>query len=255
MHCLSSLLVTAKDATTLLIDADLYLYRAAVNAEMEIDWGDDIWSLRTDLKVAKKLFTEEIESFCAILDADDVLLCVSDTANFRKTVYPAYKSNRKKNRKPVGYKALVDWAKNNWPSHVQATLEADDILGILGSNDTLDTIVVSDDKDLMTIPCRLFKPRDGSLSAISKAVADKNFLLQTLVGDSTDGYPGLKGAGPVRAEKILGKRPDFSLVVRAYEGAGSTRVDALTQARCARILRHSDWNEERQKIELWEPSQ
>ena len=36
-----------------LIDADLYLYRAAAAAEEETDWGDDVWSLSTDLKEAK----------------------------------------------------------------------------------------------------------------------------------------------------------------------------------------------------------
>ena len=48
---------------TLLIDADLYLYRAAVGAEEEIDWGDDIWSLSTDLKVAKESFENQLTMF------------------------------------------------------------------------------------------------------------------------------------------------------------------------------------------------
>ena len=48
---------------TLLIDADLFLYRASVIAEEETDWGDDIWSLATDLKVAKQLFTDQINGF------------------------------------------------------------------------------------------------------------------------------------------------------------------------------------------------
>ena len=39
--------------TTLLIDADLYLYRACAAAEQEQDWGDDVWSLWADLKSCK----------------------------------------------------------------------------------------------------------------------------------------------------------------------------------------------------------
>ena len=35
---------------TLLIDGDLYLFRSAIAVEHEIDWGDDVWSLATDLK-------------------------------------------------------------------------------------------------------------------------------------------------------------------------------------------------------------
>jgi len=45
----------------LLIDGDLYLFRAAIAVEHEIDWGDDVWSLSTDLKAAKKLFTSMVD--------------------------------------------------------------------------------------------------------------------------------------------------------------------------------------------------
>ena len=69
---------------TLLIDADLYLYRAAVGAEEEIDWGDDIWSLSTDLKVAKESFENQLTMFREQLETEETILCFSDTQNFRK---------------------------------------------------------------------------------------------------------------------------------------------------------------------------
>ena len=39
----------------LAVDGDILLYRAASAAETEIDWGDDFWSLYTDLNDAKSV--------------------------------------------------------------------------------------------------------------------------------------------------------------------------------------------------------
>ena len=45
----------------LLIDADIYAYRSVLATEEEIDWGDDVWSLTTDMKAAKRIFREELK--------------------------------------------------------------------------------------------------------------------------------------------------------------------------------------------------
>lgn len=242
------------NAQTLLIDADLYLFRASIVAEEETDWGNDIWSLSTDLKVAKELFTKQIEGFKERTGVDGVLMCLSDSENFRKTVDTSYKSGRKKTRKPVGYKAMVEWCEETWPSCRQATLEADDVMGILGSTPDLKTVIVSDDKDMKTIPCRLYRPTDDDLMDVSQEAADLNFYTQTLTGDSTDGYSGCPKVGAVTAAKILGNRPDWSLVENQFIKSGLTREEAITQARLARILRNDDWDAENETIKLWSPS-
>ena len=56
-----------------------------------------------------------------------------------------YKSNRKKTRKPVGFKAFVMWAKTTY-KHYEASLEADDCMGIMQTSPGANTIIVSDDK-------------------------------------------------------------------------------------------------------------
>ena len=243
-----------KSQPTLLIDADLFLFRASVIAEEETDWGDDIWSLATDLKVAKFIFTEQIKGFQERLGSDEILMCISDSVNFRKTVSPSYKSNRKKSRKPVGYKAMVSWVEDYWPSHRQATLEADDVMGILGSAPAIDTVIVSDDKDMKTIPGKLFRPSDGDLLDINLLEADRNFYSQTLTGDVTDGFAGCPKVGAVTAAKILGNRPDWSLVENQFAKAGMSRDEAITQARMARILRVDDWDAKNEQVKLWEPA-
>jgi DNA polymerase-1 len=130
-----------------------------------------------------------------------------------------------------------------------ATLEADDVLGILATKpeNKGKAIIVSDDKDMKSIPAKLYRPMSDERFDITEAEADKAFLMQCLCGDPTDGYSGLKGFGPKSSEKLLGSRPDWSLVENAFIKAGHTKEEALTQARLARILRWSDWDFENKK--------
>lgn len=238
--------------TTLLIDADLYLYRALAATEFEDHWGDDIWTLINDHKKAKEIFRENIKGFKQRLGARNVVMCITGPDNFRKTVSDTYKGNRKKSRKPLGYPEFVQWCKDTYPYRMENKLEADDLMGIMATAPEADTIIVSDDKDMLTIPARLYFPTRGDLIDQTVAAADHAFLMQTLTGDSTDGYAGCPGIGPVKAARILGSRPDWSLVESTFIKAGLTLDDALTQARLARILRHEDWDATNNEVLLWE---
>ena len=239
---------------TLLIDADLYLYRACAAAEEEIDWGNDVWSLSADLKAAKQIFRDRIQSFCEMFQTAHFVLCISDSENFRKELSDTYKGGRKKVRKPVGYKALVEWAKENYTWHSEPLLEADDVMGILATAPDANAIIISDDKDMKSLPVRLYRPMSEERLTITEDEANKWWWIQTLTGDATDGYSGCKSVGPKTAEKILGARPTWETVVAAFIKNGMTAEDALLQARLARILRYEDWDMETSTIKLWEPS-
>ena len=68
------------------------------------------------------------------------------------------------------------------------------------------------------------------LLEISEADADRYFLTQVLTGDTADGYKGVPGIGPKKAEAILGPRPDWAAVEKAYIDAGLTRTTPSTGA-------------------------
>lgn len=241
----------------LAIDADILLYQAATSAEQEIDWGEDLWSLHTNLKEAKDIFQSHVDQIRADTKVDKAVYCLSDPKhNFRKDVYPDYKSGRKKTRKPLGYKALVEWLEENFDTLKKPTLEADDVCGILStkSENKGKCIIVSSDKDLATIPGQLYRPHTKELLTISEDEALKNFLMQVLTGDVTDSYKGIPGIGPKKAEAILGPRPHWGAVEEAYIKAGMTRDDAIQQARLARILHWSDYDTNKGEVKLWTPN-
>lgn len=229
----------------LIVDADLYMYRCLAATEEETDWGDDVWTLVSDLKIAKDLFHAQLVDFQQTLNDEDMILCLSSKTNFRKDIEPTYKANRKKTRKPLGFVAMQDWLQHTYRCFSKPGLEADDCLGILSTKpeNVGKATIVSDDKDMKTVPGKLYRPQNNELHDITQVEADLAFYTQCLVGDVTDGYGGLKGYGPKTAAKALGSRPTWSLVERAYKAAGLTRDDALHQARLARILRWSDWDQ------------
>lgn len=241
---------------TLLIDGDILAYRTASAVEYAVCWDadQDIWTLTADAREAKQRLDLEIVYLKQRLEADKVLIAFSDTKNFRKEVLPTYKWNRKGTRKPVILPELRDYCIDAYPTRVLPGLEADDVLGVLGTSRTLKgtKIIVSEDKDLLQIPGYIYRPSEDAVHKITKLKADRWFFTQVLTGDSTDGYSGLPGCGPKTAEKIL-QVGCWDEVVEAYENKGLNENEALTQARVARILRAPDYDLRTKKVKLWTP--
>lgn len=246
---------------TLLVDGDVVVYKATAAIEMDIDWGDDLHTLHSDAAEAKRVVEEQLGMWKERLDADEVVLAFSDSHNFRKDIYAPYKGNRVSKRKPLAYKEVKEWATDRWTTYVRPGLEGDDILGILSTSDKIiggQKIIISVDKDFKTVPGYYWNPdKDGQPVFYDEALADYWHMMQTLTGDKTDGYPGLPGCGPVKAAKLLDNtHPDsrWFAIVDLYEKAGLTEEDALVQARCARILRASDYDFKRKEVKLWSPT-
>jgi DNA polymerase I len=240
----------------LLIDADITAYQSTSSAENEIEWDPDIWTVDTDLGKAKEHFHWLLSEYKRLTGIDEYKLCFSHKVNFRKELYPQYKGNRK-GRKPVGYSAIKEWAMAEFPSFCKEGLEGDDCLGILATMFKGKTIIVSMDKDLKTIPGKFFKlspSGEHEMMDITDAEAEYNFLTQALTGDASDGYPGLPGVGPKKAEDLLKKRGAvWKTVEDAYVSAGLTKDDAILQGRLARILRAENWDTDKGTIKLWTP--
>jgi len=236
--------------TLLLIDGDIVAYKATVSAETPINWGDGLWTLHCyEQDVAIRL-DEQIDKLVNEAPVQDCIVALSDKANYRKELAPYYKANRKTTRKPM----LLQWAKeylqNKYNTVMYRRLEADDVLGILGTANT-DTIIWSEDKDLRTVPAKHWI--DGDVVEISEEEADYNFLTQTLVGDSTDNYKGCPSVGYKTAEKILEFGDGWGAVVRAFISKGLSEEVAIENARLARILRNGEYNTDTGEVKLWTP--
>ena len=241
----------------LLIDGDILLYKIAMNNEVETHWGDGLWTLHSNANICKADVDLVIDDLGASLGADDYVVALTDSKNFRKDVLPTYKNNRKDKRKPLALKELREYVIKKHRGIVWDNLEADDVMGIMATEPTEEErIVVTIDKDLKTVPCNLSS--DGlNVQRIPERLADYWFMIQTLTGDKVDGYDGVEGIGIKTAEKLIKKYTNvplldlWKIVKKIYVDKGYTEAEALQQARVARILRHGEYNKKTGKVKLW----
>jgi DNA polymerase-1 len=250
----------------LAIDGDIIAYRLAAANETPINWHGDLWTLHSQANEVIEAMAAQIKSLRDHLEADKVVVALTDSVNFRKELNPLYKNHRKGQRKPVAYTAAIDHLKTAYNALVMPRLEADDVLGIVATSLPWGEVVIASvDKDFKSVPCHFYNTGSSELAEVSEAQANYNFLTQALTGDTADGYPGLPGCGPVMAVKVLPPlSPQFdtqsawACVLEAYKKKGLSEFDALLQARMAYILRKGDYNPTTNKIKLWghtEPSQ
>lgn len=246
--------------TVILLDADVTIYRGAVlNQVMEVnELGKEVPV--GDLESAKQYIDDTVGELCGKFRDPELIMCLSHHENFRKKINPDYKANRKGKPKPVLIGDLRAYVEENYVTRCEYQLEADDILGILSTDETYRPddvkVVVSIDKDMQSFPGWLFNPdKDDEPRQISTREADRYHLKQTLTGDSTDGYKGCLGIGPKRAEEAMSEAVTWSKVLEVYSTKGQMSDEALMNARMARILRAGDYDFITGEVKLWEPGQ
>ena len=260
---------------TLLIDADIVAYQVSAANEQRIDWGDDVTSVETDFEGAKTATRALIEDYVETLDADHVIMCLSDDINnFRKQVDPTYKTNRTNTIRPELLYDVKDWMTEEFEFDRRSYLEADDVMGILATEPHEgERIIVSEDKDMLTIPAPLYRPHKAILGVVTPTPeeAERFMLWQALCGDPVDGYRGCPGVGPKGADITLdeykarvsylhelksGPRKGetepryrwetfetrWEAIVAAFEFAGLGEQEAIQQVNLARILKHTDYD-------------
>lgn len=259
----------------LLIDGDEFLFRSSVAVEHETRFnttlGETDWSeppvhvLFSHPGRAREVLDEMLQRIFERFKSDNHILCFSTGPNFRFRVDPTYKNNRANSRKPLCYVQLREDVEKSYTCKALPGLEADDVMGMLATLPRkTQSIIVSQDKDMKTIPTTVWNGKD--LATYTEDEADYWHLYQTLVGDTSDGYKGCPGIGKVKAEKVLKDTdlwgPDnatfnvneaWRSVVAEYAAKDLTIQDALTQARLARILRWSDWDNVKKEPILWTP--
>jgi 5'-3' exonuclease len=181
----------------LLIDADYVVYKCCASAESEIDWGNDVIVVTSKFSEAYACVKRELNKIVNhfIWDVPEVILFFSDSVNFRKSIQESYKGHRNR-KKPCGYKRVIAALKDEYEVIVMPTLEADDALGIYATANP-GNVICSPDKDMKQIPGKVFDMKETV--NVEEEAGNNWHLIQTLAGDSTDGYSGVPGIGVKRA--------------------------------------------------------
>lgn len=181
-------------------------------------------------------FARHTMSAISIFQPTHLAICWDmGSKTFRNELFSDYKAHR-----PAPAPELVpqfDMAREvsealGWKSYGIKNMEADDLIGSLVENwkDEAKLTVVSGDKDLL----QLLKP-DVSIALTKKGftqydeydearfieeygITPAQFIdLKAFTGDSSDGYPGVKGIGPKTALKLIQQYGSVEGVLAARE--------------------------------------
>lgn len=142
------------------------------------------------------------------LDRFSYQIYLTGKDNFRDKIATIrkYKGNRDPSHKPYWYKEIREYLVQKWEAGVIDGWEADDQVTMEAyqfGHDTKAVTICSPDKDLRTVPGRLYNYATGETEIISEQEALINFYRQILTGDTVDNIPGCYKVGEVRAAKLI----------------------------------------------------
>jgi DNA polymerase-1 len=256
---------------TLLIDSDILAVASAASVETAYDFedgGPPAIASGTEEDVEKQI-RSRIDTLMDVLNAQEFIVCLSDSSRryFRHSILPTYKSNRTHGRTPVHLSFAKTLLRNYARVYERPTLEADDVMGILATHPKIvkgEKVIVSDDKDMGTVPGLWYRPRRPEEGVVRTTPDAANYfhMVQTISGDTTDGYAGRPGAGVAKARGALEGKSSaadrWRAVLEVYRTPIGTRpaLDeeaALVQARVAKILTWKDYDFRNKRPILWRP--
>lgn len=189
----------------------------------------------------------------------EYLIFADDSGHAERTAaFPGYKSHRPpKPAELIEQIALAEKAITaiGWPLIRVRDWEADDVIASLVTSigpRSAGVVVASGDKDLFQLceegkRVKIYHPWDGGKFLGGSHVEEKYGIKRgqfadylALVGDKSDGIPGVSGIGKKKAAELLGKYPDLTSILeagRCLHVAGSAGKALREQAEVARLSR------------------
>lgn len=196
----------------ILIDGDIIGYRIGFSTEEE---NEKIVLSRVATFIETMLWED--------LQAESYQGYLTGSTNFRNeiAVTAPYKGNRTA-PKPKHLQLIRDYLVSAWDFQVSEGQEADDSIAIEHVARNYESVIASIDKDFHQLKGRHWNFVKKEMTFITEEEAIKNFYRQVLTGDRVDNIIGLKGIGPVKADKILSERESaaemYLACVEAYSG-------------------------------------
>ncbi|CAB4241382.1 Exo 5'-3' exonuclease (including N-terminal domain of PolI) [uncultured Caudovirales phage] len=181
-----------------LIDGDLVAYPLACYAQSQ---G---WSLEDTLKAASDRVTNIMVG--AECEHYGLYLSSQDKSNFRYSIDPEYKANRKDKEQPEWLSQIRQHLLDKHDTEVCYGYEADDALGLDqcdAIHHEVSTVICSYDKDLNMIPGWHYNWVKNTKYYVEEIQGLRHFYSQLLIGDKADNIFGVPGIGAVKAAKLL----------------------------------------------------
>jgi len=271
-----------------LIDGDSLIYRAGFAIEEELDDG----TFYVDLQNAKDYLDGAIDGILFQTDCDDYELWIGEReGNFRfdvaKLLQDNYKHNRKDSRKPDKFDEMYRYLKTKHKAKTPRGCEVDDVVVTKKTESPNDYVLCAIDKDVLyqTEGTHYNYGKDEFVK-VTKEESIYYAYLQTLTGDTTDGYKGAFRIGPTKAVAILGvpegnnkmiedvlkkakakpekikmllngtqynERQLWAKVLWTYRKCNQTKHEAIATMRLANMHQLTRNSKGKLELKLWEP--
>jgi len=197
-----------------LIDGNSILFRAYYGVHSRLTRTDG-----TPTGAAYAFFNM-ILPVLAAAKPDDVFVCVFDASRqtFRQDIYPEYKANRDETPADLISQSIMvqrGLAEMGMPVLCIPGVEADDVIATIATQNCAvadKTRIMTGDKDLMQLVSDCVFLYDGmKQKKIERADVIEKFGVppekvidvQSLMGDSSDNVPGVRGIGPKKAAELI----------------------------------------------------
>jgi 5'-3' exonuclease len=217
-----------------LIDGDIVLYRTACSAEKD------------DLGIAIYRVDELLDNILNKTQVDSYKMWLSSSTNFRNTIYPEYKGNRKAER-PRHLPDLRNYALEKLGAEISTDgLETDDELTI---HHDANSIICSLDKDLLQSPGLHFSweisggtpdkrwVKPDTFTTITEFEGLQRLYTQILKGDVSDNIKGAEGIGEVKSKAIVKDCKTEKEFIESCLEHFASEEEFLMNAQCIYLLR------------------
>lgn len=178
-------------------------------------------------------------------DDIEMKIVLTPRRNFRYDIYPDYKHKRQpRSEERIALMKLIMQRLKPW-AEIHANVEADDVVIYYAKQGWL---VAAIDKDVINAcPTYCYNYNKYKWEPPSNEMAINGwYLMQALMGDTTDCIPGAKGIGEKKAFQIVDDMnwKSFSNIIQYFD----SYEDALLSMR---LVRMDQWNGK--EVILWEP--
>lgn len=222
-----------------LIDGNSILFRAyyGVHSRLTRSDGTPTGAVYAFLNMMLPVF--------AAARPDDIFVCVFDASRktFRQDIYPEYKANRDETPADLITQSVMvqrGLTEMGVPVLCIPNVEADDVIATLATRECKiadKTRIMTGDKDLMQLVSNCIFLYDGmKQKTIGRDEVIEKFGVppervvdvQSLMGDSSDNVPGVRGIGPKKAAELIN---EFGTLDNLY-----ANVDSIKNERTRNML-------------------
>ena len=196
------------ETVSIAIDSDSLLFLSCY--EYRDNWNIELaymnFCVRTEL-VKREFYNKAIK-------VEDMKLCFTSSSNFRYDIYSEYKAHRKKEQseddKLLGERVKelkkTVYARLKPICIASNKVEADDL--VISLSDEKGYWVASIDKDVITqskTPVFNYGQKKWKFEhmGLTDEEINKNIMIQTIMGDASDGYNFIRGKGLVKATEFV----------------------------------------------------